>query len=308
MIRPFRPGDVHAAMELLRPLLPHWVMTPRGLAHWVENLPERARSRVSVAEERDEIVGYGEAFLLWDVKEEGIAFFWFGVRPDARRRGIGSRFYELAEAHVREAGARRLETFTAADAEAERFLTRRGFRKTRVEQAWTLDPRRVDVAASADLERARAEDGFQVVPLREVRDRPEDLYALFSEVHADMPSDHTHDEPYEDWKRMLFDYPDLDDDGSYVVVAGDRPVSVSWMAVDRDGRRAGHMMTGTARDFRRRGLARLAKLATIRWAAENGITALVTENDTENADMLALNEHLGYPPTIRLQNFAKDVR
>jgi GNAT superfamily N-acetyltransferase len=53
-------------------------------------------------------------------------------------------------------------------------------------------------------------------------------------------------------------------------------------------------MTATVRDFRRRGLARLAKLASIRWAAERGITSILTGNDRENPGMLALNDSLGY--------------
>jgi GNAT superfamily N-acetyltransferase len=307
VIRPFRPDDARGAMEVLRPLLPHWVMTARGLRHWAKNLPERGRPRLWVAEADGEVVGSSEAFLQWDVKEEGVAFVWFGVRRDARGRGIGSSFYELAETHLLEAGARRLDTLTAGDADGERFLAERGFRKTRVEQAWVLDPRTVDVSALPRLERARGADGFGLVPLREVRHRPEELFELFSEVHADVPSDHTHEERYDEWTRTLLEYPDLDLDGSYVVLAGGRPVSLAWIAVDREGGRAGHMMTGTARDFRRRGLARLAKVATIRWAAENGISALLTENDTKNADMLALNEHLGYEPTVRIQNWAKDL-
>jgi len=307
MIRPFRPEDAPTAVELLRELLPHWVTTERGLVHWAENIPERGHPRVWVAEEGGELVGWGEAFLQWDVTDEGVAFLWFGVRPNARRRGIGGRFHELTESHLLDMRARRLETFTAGDPESERFLGERGFRKTRAEQAWALDPRTVDRAAARDFERAKGRDGYRLAPLRDLRDRPEDLYALFSEAHADVPSDHTHDEPYDDWKRVLFDYPDLDDDGSYVVLAGERPVAFAWIAADRAGRRATHMMTGTARDFRRRGLARLAKLATIRWAAENGIATLLTDNDAENVGMLSLNRDLGYQPTFKLQNFAKDA-
>lgn len=66
-------------------------------------------------------------------------------------------------------------------------------------------------------------------------------------------------------------------------------------------------MTGTAPAFRRRGLARLAKEATIRWAAETGIQTILTSNDTTNADMLSLNEHLGYQPTVLHVGVANDV-
>ena len=52
-------------------------------------------------------------------------------------------------------------------------------------------------------------------------------------------------------------------------------------------------MTGTLPEFRRRGLARLAKLATIRWAAENGVEWMLTANAEANTGMRALNESLG---------------
>ena len=51
----------------------------------------------------------------------------------------------------------------------------------------------------------------------------------------------------------------------------------------------------------------MAKEATIGWAAEAGIRTIVTSNDTTNADMLALNEHLGYRPSVLRISVAKDV-
>jgi GNAT superfamily N-acetyltransferase len=59
-------------------------------------------------------------------------------------------------------------------------------------------------------------------------------------------------------------------------------------------RRAAHEMTGTHPDYRGRGLARAAKEAAIRWAAEARLEYLVTSNDGTNSTMLGLNERLGY--------------
>jgi RimJ/RimL family protein N-acetyltransferase len=59
------------------------------------------------------------------------------------------------------------------------------------------------------------------------------------------------------------------------------------------------MFTATGREYRGRGLALAVKLASTRWAAENGITQLVTTNDETNAPMLAINRRLGYRPAGR---------
>ena len=56
-------------------------------------------------------------------------------------------------------------------------------------------------------------------------------------------------------------------------------------------------MTGTLREFRGRGLARLLKLHQLEWAARDGIASVMTENDETNAAMLAVNTRLGYVPS-----------
>ena len=66
-------------------------------------------------------------------------------------------------------------------------------------------------------------------------------------------------------------------------------------------------MTGTLRAYRGRGLARLAKLAGIRWCAENGVHTLLTANDSQNAPMLAINERLGYRPNLVREEYSKTV-
>ena len=64
-------------------------------------------------------------------------------------------------------------------------------------------------------------------------------------------------------------------------------------------------MTGTRRAYRGRGLALAVKLASIEWAAANGITRMLTFNDATNAPMLAVNRRLGYEPIGRRVELAQ---
>ena len=52
--------------------------------------------------------------------------------------------------------------------------------------------------------------------------------------------------------------------------------------------------TGVLREHRGKGVARALKLATLEQALELGATAVETDNDSENAPILHLNEELGY--------------
>lgn len=66
-------------------------------------------------------------------------------------------------------------------------------------------------------------------------------------------------------------------------------------------------MTATRRNRRGRGLATLAKAASVSRAAELGITRVVTGNDRGNEAMLAINRRLGFTETAVLESFAKQL-
>jgi GNAT superfamily N-acetyltransferase len=59
---------------------------------------------------------------------------------------------------------------------------------------------------------------------------------------------------------------------------------------------AWHDMTAVVRDWRGRGVAGALKRATIGWAIANGLDALETGNDLDNAPMRAVNARLGFQP------------
>jgi hypothetical protein len=57
-----------------------------------------------------------------------------------------------------------------------------------------------------------------------------------------------------------------------------------------------------------RGLAPAAKIATLRWAAANGIPRDCTANDDTNAPMLASNRRLAHRSGDRLLTFRHTIR
>ena len=307
MIRAFEPEDAPTLAILTQRIMPAWVFTGSGLLHWIESQPERARQASWVALGEGVLVGWADARLRWEFGPD-VASIFVGVHPEHRRRGLGARLYELAEAHV--ADATRIYAESDGGEGVRRFLAARGFREDRAERISVLDPRSVDPSALPRLEQEKAREGFGVVPLVEVGDRGRELHRLFQAAEADAPaSEPLVPSAYEEWRALVLEQPDLDHEASFVVLAPDgRAVAFSWLLVDREGHRAAIEMTGTLREFRRRGLARLAKLATIRWAAEHGVTAMYTGNDTENRPMLALNEELGFEPSIVYQDFVKELR
>ena len=304
-VRSYEDDDAPAAAALLREVAPDFLVNATLLEHWRRNTPERARQGWWVAEADGAIVGWGEAELRWSLAEPDVGWIWVGVRKDHRRRGLGGALHGLAERHLRESGARTLQSMLVED--ADEFALRLGYRVTRHERLSRLDVRTVDLGELDRLEEAKRREGSRLAPLAELLARPHDLLAMYGEAHADMPSDHPYGTlAFDEWRRETLENPLLDRDASMNVLFGDRPVAFAWLVVDREGRRGEHELTGTLREFRGRGLARLAKLAAVRWCAENGDT-LLTGNDSTNAPMFAINDRLGYAPTVVRAEVAREL-
>jgi len=309
-VRPFRPEDAPLASERLLTLAPEFVVTAPLLLHWLESSPARAAGKAWVAASGDAVVGWADASFRWEAAEPGIGTLWVGVDPAHRGRGLGARLSDAAESHLVERHAWKLQSHVSEGDEASlRFALGRGYSETRRERLWSLEVRRADLSELPELEARKSAEGFRVVPLGELRDRPRALHALFAAAEADVPADDATGElDFDDWRRETWENPGLDDEMSAVVMQSDEPVSFAWLVVDREGGRAEHEMTGTNPLYRGRGLARLAKLATIRWCAELGVRILLTGNDSANAPMLAINARLGYQPTLVRLELAKQLK
>ena len=285
MIRPFEERDAAAIAEILREQDPYHLYTPARVLHEQTAHPERAHFTWLVAEIDGAPVGCGWAELRWESGGGEVADVWAAVRSDYERRGLGRALADALEAHARAAGAGAAHTFALSGSRGEHFAATRGYEVTRREQAWELDPRKAKLPS---VEAA-------VVPLTYLRDRAQDLFELFWTVESDIPGDFAwNGYSFEEWTRETWDDPTLDDETSVVALVDGRPASISWLVVDDERCLAEVEMTGTAPEFRGRGLARACKAESLRRAAERGIERVVTENDFENQAILHLNESLGF--------------
>jgi len=299
VVRDYEPGDAAALAALLRANRPPelYVPTPAGLAHRLSHLPARARQRLWLVERDGAVVAATRASFHWRAAEEGIGRVEVEVRRAWRRRGLGSDLLAIAEAYLAEAGARRIGCAVLGHADGLRFASRHGYEEIRRETFSWLEPRPVELDVSA---------GVRLLPLRSLLDRAEEVWRLETEATGDVPADVPWLQiDFDEWVEETLDAPDLDLDGSVFAEVEGRLASYALVSVDRDRGLAWNEMTGTAQAFRRRGLARLVKLASIRCAADAGIRAISTGNDDENAGMLALNRELGYRPLLESLELAK---
>jgi RimJ/RimL family protein N-acetyltransferase len=210
-------------------------------------------------------------------------------------------------------GSLKLEAYAVADqVEVIEALGRAGFERDRLERVWELDLKERGAQLRRDALEARSEVATAGIELMTVADwkDPEalaKLHALDDSTRKDIPTTFPIlPEPLEDFKRRA-GAPDRPHDIWWIALAGDRPVAMSYLRIPPV---RGHAWTGYTcchREYRGRGLARAVKLQSLAQAADRGLPFVYTDNDSENAPMLHINEQLGYRPRPGFVSLVKRV-
>lgn len=307
MIREFEDRDAAAVSAALHEEDPPIPVTPPGVLHWRHAQPDRAHANMWVYEDEGRIVGWAEARMRWSTSVPDVGDLFVYVVPSERSRGFGAQLYPETERHLRDLGARVLESWSYTAA-GDALLEARGFRATGKERISALDLAQSDTTALAELEERLAAEGFRIVPLGEVRDRVPELHRLYAEASADVPEYFKEDDVrLDEWRVETLEHPQLSPDGSFIALAPDgTPAALAFLELDEPAGLAMNEMTGTLVDYRRRGLARLVKLATIHWAKEHGFERILTGNAESNEAMLGLNVSLGYEPIDRETHYVRE--
>ena len=292
-IREANEDDLGPGLRFLNELDATRVVTEAGFRHRLLGSPPEARRTWWAARDAATLVGWAGASVAHETTARG-GYIVVAVLPSHRGRGLGTALLEPALAHLEQSPRIHAETFAGGRGFAERH----GFRHTHTRRVSGVDPRLLN---TSELDNSPV----QVVSLLEVG--PEQTFAVDAESVLDEPGDETFDAiEYGQWVRDYWEHPDLDFDVGRGTIVNGTAVAISLVLVDHESRRAFNAYTGTLRSHRGRGLARLAKLGTMRRLAELGVTAVLTENDETNAPMLAINERLGYRPVASRYSYVLD--
>jgi RimJ/RimL family protein N-acetyltransferase len=175
------------------------------------------------------------------------------------------------------------------------------YRRERTEKVWELDlrahgPRLIAEAAASCREMAAR--GIELVTLEAWPhpDKLQMLYELDALTRHDIPTSlPIVTESFSDFEGRT-KAPDRRQDRTWVAVAGGRPVAFTYLKFPPVRGTVWTGYTCTHPEYRGRGIARAVKLQSLAQAAELGVPAVRTDNDSANAPMLHVNERLGYEP------------
>lgn len=218
----------------------------------------------------------------------------------ALERELLREMWEWIGERAESEGAALLLAYAGEDEEmALDVLAALGYERARLEKVWELDLRlhgaRLLKEAAVARERMDAA-GIGITTLADWDDphRLEKLHALSVETVEDVPhSLPIVPEHLEDFVKRV-NAPDRPHDRFWIAVHDGKPVTMSYLKYPPVRGMVWTGFTATDRGHRGRGIARAVKLQTLAQAIRLGVPRVRTDNDSENAPMLRINEALGY--------------
>lgn len=193
------------------------------------------------------------------------------------------------------------------DERVEQMWQAAGFRRvgTRERLSRTIDP-------AEPIAAAEPPPGVRIVSLADKPELERQADELWRDVHLDIPTalPFAPDEVLT-IRRDIGLADDAPPPGSLflAVTAGGAVVGISYLDVDPQARAwGGHRMTGVAREWRGRGVARALKQQMLAWAQANGVREVQASNDDRNPAMRRINDELGYVRIRRLVLMRLDLQ
>ncbi|KUO11135.1 GNAT family N-acetyltransferase [Streptomyces sp. DSM 15324] len=288
-LRPDAAAEIEGFVRVRHAALPYVFFSPQSLRHALSLVHPGAHALKLVAEEDGEIIGTAQVGLAHESPVPGQGFLNVYVDPARTGRGAGALLVRTAEEHLAAHGATDLYAWVLDEPGNRAFAERHGYRPSR--SAHFL---RLDLANAALPPLTDPPPGVELRTAADFADDPRPLFALDAAVAADEPGDiEVEFTDYEAWVAENWNHPHLDRELTSVAVADGRPVAFSVAHTDGVGR-YGTGMTGTVRDRRGRGLAKLVKNHSLHRARAAGYTEAYTGNDADNGPMLAINKWFGY--------------
>ncbi|MFI1734367.1 GNAT family N-acetyltransferase [Streptomyces acidicola] len=289
IVREFRPGDAADLAQVRRQALPVLISTAESVLHDVTRMHPDAHYGLLVAEEDGEVIGTADSGMAHDSPVPGQGYLNVYVHPERVHRGAGALLARTAEERLAALGATALFCWVLDTADNRAFAERRDYRASRSSRFL-----RLDLADGPLPPPAAPPAGVELRAAADFTDDPRPLFALDAETTADEPGDIDAElDDYEQWLGNTWHHPLLDHELTTVAVVDGIPAAFTAARTDGQGRYFTGM-TGTARAFRGRGLAKLAKNASLHRARAAGCTEAFTGNDASNGPMLAINKWLGY--------------
>ncbi|HRQ42480.1 MAG TPA: GNAT family N-acetyltransferase [Chloroflexota bacterium] len=298
-MRPATAVDYEAVAQVMNAVQPTQPVTADELRSRDERRDPICRFARWVAEVNEQVIACAHYTQYIDMYQPGKFWLSMGVLPRWQRQGVGCALYAALLADLQQWQPVTLQTQAAEDSLAAcAFLEKQGFVEYGRRWESYLDVAGFDARPYGDFSGQLAEQGIILRAYNELADDPqreEKLYEIQWALDQDVPSlDPITRMSLAQFRQQVVANPTFVPDGTFVALHGSDYVGMSSFFVNQGDNSLVIDLTGTRRDYRRRGIALALKLQGILFAQRNGYARIIVTNDTANQGMLAINAKLGF--------------
>jgi GNAT superfamily N-acetyltransferase len=248
--------------------------------------------------------GQGQIIGLSDVQRDTWmrpGHFWLNVivAPKWQNQGIGAQLFKDGAVFARSKGASHLESNVREnDPGSLRFAEQRGYITEHHSFESSLDLASFDESRFTGVNDRVSAAGFRFFSLADSGPLTETskhkLYKLNRSTALDNPGNDRTFPTFDGFSKNVFEASWFRADTQLLAAQDDDWVGLSAIAIYPEENYAYNAFTGVLLEYRGKGLALVLKLHAIQLARKLGATYIRTNNDSQNAPMLAVNRKLGY--------------
>lgn len=300
--------DFEAVAALLS-ICEHEPVSKTQLLENQQHVPDGQIHQQIVAETGSKIVGYSTVFHSpWMKAGRFLVKVW--THPDQRNTGVGKQLYDAASAFAQANGTQTIES-NVFDNEpySLRFAETRGFKIQRHLFESVMDLRTFDSRPFEGIIEAVQKSGIRLFSLADVGNTPDNLRKLWEVNYAtymDDPGTTGTFPNFDEFHKMTSESTWFNPKGQFLAADGENYVGLSAIRHYPENNSFYNMMTGVMAAYRGRKIALALKLMTIAYARQHNGQSIRTDNDSQNAPMLAINRKLGYVPQPGIYRLVKE--
>jgi GNAT superfamily N-acetyltransferase len=269
------------------------------LREWLRSAPaDRIYRRVAALDDEGQMVGFYTVLRNTWMRP---GHFWMRIIVDIadRHLGIGIRLLNDAVAFIRAQNATHIESEVWDNCViCLQFAEKHGFSIERHTFESRLDLSAFDESRFEGTIEAVEASGIRFFTLADLGNTPEakqKLYEINRLYAADDPSNEGWSFPsFEAFSKRIFEASWFRADGQIIAADGDRWIGLAAVGYYERTNSMHNAFTGVDRAYRGRKIALALKLLAIQCARKYGAKSIMTDNDSLNAPMLAINRKLGY--------------
>ena len=292
--------DLPDIVRIISPYEYHPTTVDSLRAQFLHNPPERMIRRLVAVYKNETVTGY--CYISHPVGAPDHHFYvWLGVLPAYRCQGVGAALWNAALEILQQQGATRLAS-ECEDCEPDglAFAQQRGFSIERHHYPSILDLTGFDEKPFLpDIATLEAQ-GIRFCSLADFPDTPETqrkFYELNLVVVRDIPGENWDFDKYPKfYAEFIVGAKWFRPDNQLLAVDGDNMVGFSSVRLTPETHSAFNATTGVIREYRGRKIGLVLKVLAARYARQHGAQQVLTDNDSLNAPILAINQKLGYRP------------